>query len=401
MLLGISGSIAAYKTLDLIRLLINHGAKVRIIMTEKAKEFVTPLSLQTISGYPVFDNLFARDIETTMFHINIAKWADLIILIPATADLIARVTNGIANDLVTNVCISSNVPIAIVPAMNQQMYHADITQENLKKLHQRGMLIWGPDVGKQACGDIGPGRMLEPLAVLSYVIEWINFIKKLQHLNIMITAGPTREALDPVRYISNHSSGKMGFSIATAAAQCGAKVTLITGPVNLSTPYGVKRIDINSAIEMKTAVMRTINQQHIFIGNAAVADYRAKNVFLEKIKKHDKDNNLTLQLVKNPDIIADVAALQSNRPFVVGFSAETQHIRKHAQRKRLQKNLDLICANYIGKVGQGFYSETNAVHLFWQKGAKTLPCMNKKLLGKQLINEIINLYNEKNRRKNT
>lgn len=400
-LLGVSGGIAAYKAPELVRRLRDRGADVRVMMTDAAKAFITPLSLQAVSGYPVFDDLLDPAAEAAMGHIELAKWADLIVLAPATADLIARITAGMANDLVTTACLASAAPVAIVPAMNQQMYRAAVTQENLQRLAQRGVLVWGPDSGSQACGDIGPGRMLDPLAIVAYALEWAAPVNDLQHLNIMITAGPTREALDPVRYISNHSSGKMGYAVAAAAAKRGANVTLISGPVNLATPAGVTRIDVNSALEMEAAVMAQISQQDIFIASAAVADYRAANIAAEKIKKQGGDDNVTLQLVKNPDIVAGVAALKVQRPFVVGFAAETQNVEEYARQKRVRKNLDLICANDVAQAGQGFNSDTNALHLFWQEGEKVLPLSDKTLLGQQLIDEIVSRYDEKNRRKNT
>ncbi|HBH66314.1 MAG TPA: bifunctional phosphopantothenoylcysteine decarboxylase/phosphopantothenate--cysteine ligase CoaBC [Erwinia persicina] len=394
--LGVSGGIAAYKTPELVRRLRDRGADVRVVMTDAAKAFITPLSLQAVSGYPVSDDLLDPAAEAAMGHIELGKWADLIILAPATADLIARVAAGMANDLLTTVCLATPAPVAIVPAMNQQMYRALPTQHNINLLAQRGMLIWGPDSGSQACGDIGPGRMLDPLAIVDLAVGWATPINDLQHLNIMITAGPTREALDPVRFISNHSSGKMGFSLAAAAAKRGAKVTLIAGPVGLTTPSGVDRIDVITALEMEQAVMAQARNQHIFIGCAAVADYRAAAVAEEKIKK--QGDEITLRMIKNPDIVAGVAAMQQGRPYVVGFAAETQNVEEYAQEKRTRKNLDVICANDVSKTGQGFNSDTNALHLFWQKGDKVLPLCDKSLLGQQLLDEIVSLYDEKNRR---
>ncbi|MBW1254741.1 bifunctional phosphopantothenoylcysteine decarboxylase/phosphopantothenate--cysteine ligase CoaBC [Pantoea allii] len=399
-LLGVSGGIAAYKTPELVRRLRDRGADVRVMMTHAAKAFITPLSLQAVSGYPVMDDLLDPAAEAAMGHIELAKWADLILLAPASADVIARMTAGMANDLVTTAVLATASPVAIVPAMNQQMYRAAVTQANLATLQSRGVLIWGPDSGSQACGDVGPGRMLDPLAIVDYAVQWASPVNDLQHLNIMITAGPTREAIDPVRYISNHSSGKMGFAIATAAASRGANVTLVCGPVTLPTPTGVKRVDVTSALDMQAAVMGEINKQHIFIASAAVADYRAANIADEKIKKQDdnNDDNVTLQLIKNPDIVAGVAALPQGRPFVVGFAAETQNVEEYARKKRARKKLDLICANDVSKAGQGFNSDTNALHLFWQEGEKTLPLSDKSLLGQLLIDEIVSRYDEKNRR---
>ena len=394
--LGVSGGIAAYKAPELVRRLRDRGAEVRVVMTDAAKAFITPLSLQAVSGHPVSDDLLDPAAEAAMGHIELGKWADLVILAPATADLIARVAAGMANDLVTTICLATAAPIAVVPAMNQQMYRALPTQHNLHLLAQRGVLTWGPDSGSQACGDIGPGRMLDPLAIVDLAVAWAAPVNDLQHLNIMITAGPTREALDPVRFISNHSTGKMGFSIAAASAKRGAKVTLVAGPVQLATPTGVQRIDVITALEMQQAVMAQADTQQIFIGCAAVADYRAAAVSEEKIKK--QGDEVTLKMVKNPDIVAGVAAMQQARPYVVGFAAETQNVEEYAQQKRVRKNLDLICANDVAKAGQGFNSDTNALHLFWQKGDKVLPLCDKSLLGQQLLDEIVSLYDEKNRR---
>ncbi|QHM77637.1 Coenzyme A biosynthesis bifunctional protein CoaBC [Mixta theicola] len=393
---GVSGGIAAYKTPELVRRLRDRGAEVRVVMTQAAKAFITPLTLQAVSGYPVYDDLLDPAAEAAMGHIELGKWADLVILAPATADLIARVTAGMANDLVTTTCLATAAPIAVVPAMNQQMYRALPTQDNLQRLAGRGVMIWGPDSGSQACGDVGPGRMLDPLAIVERAVAWSTPTNDLQHLNIMITAGPTREALDPVRYVTNHSSGKMGFAIAAAAAARGANVTLIAGPVALATPAGVRRIDVTSALEMQKAVMAQITQQQIFIGSAAVADYRAADIAVEKIKK--QGDEITLKMVKNPDIVAGVGAMREQRPYVVGFAAETRNVEEYAQQKRVRKNLDLICANDVSKSGQGFNSDTNALHLFWQEGEKVLPLMDKTLLGQQLLDEIVSRYDEKNRR---
>ncbi|MGE9553159.1 bifunctional phosphopantothenoylcysteine decarboxylase/phosphopantothenate--cysteine ligase CoaBC [Erwinia amylovora] len=394
--LGVSGGIAAYKAPELVRRLRDRGAEVRVVMTEAAKAFITPLSLQAVSGYPVSDDLLDPAAEAAMGHIELGKWADLVVLAPATADLIARVTAGIANDLVTTLCLATPAPIAVVPAMNQQMYRAPATQYNLQVLAERGVMLWGPDSGSQACGDVGPGRMLDPLAIVDEAVNWASPVNDLKHLNIMITAGPTREALDPVRFITNHSSGKMGFAIAAAAAKRGANVTLIAGPVALPTPAWVKRTDVITAAEMQQAVMADAHRQHIFIGTAAVADYRAAEVSAEKIKK--QGDEITLRMVKNPDIVATVAAMQESRPYVVGFAAETQNVEEYAQQKRVRKNLDLICANDVSKAGQGFNSDSNALHLFWQEGDKILPLSDKSLLGQQLTDEIVSRYDEKNRR---
>ncbi len=394
--LGVSGGIAAYKTPELVRRLRERGADVRVAMTDAAKAFITPLSLQAVSGYSVSDSLLDPAAEAAMGHIEIGKWADLVILAPATADLIARIAAGMANDLVTTICLATPAPIAVVPAMNQQMYRASATQHNLDVLASRDIALWGPDSGSQACGDVGPGRMLDPLAIVERAEQHFAPAKDLQHLNIMITAGPTREPLDPVRYITNHSSGKMGYAIAAAAARRGANVTLVSGPVALATPAGVTRIDVTTALEMEAAVQQRVQQQHIFIGCAAVADYRAAAIADEKIKK--QGDELTIKMVKNPDIVAGVAALKSHRPYVVGFAAETNNVEEYAQQKRVRKHLDLICANDVSQADQGFNSDNNALHLFWQEGDKALPLERKSLLGQLLLDEIVTRYDEKNRR---
>ncbi|MCE0847471.1 bifunctional phosphopantothenoylcysteine decarboxylase/phosphopantothenate--cysteine ligase CoaBC [Buttiauxella sp. A2-C1_F] len=394
--LGVSGGIAAYKTPELVRRLRERGAEVRVVMTEAAKAFITPLSLQAVSGYPVSDSLLDPAAEAAMGHIELGKWADLVILAPATADLIARITAGMANDLVSTICLATPAHVAVLPAMNQQMYRATATQHNLEVLSTRGLLIWGPDSGSQACGDIGPGRMLDPLAIVEMAAQHFTVIKDLQHLNVMITAGPTRERLDPVRYITNDSSGKMGYAIAAAAAARGANVTLISGPVSLPTPPWVKRIDVTTALEMEATVQQHVQGQQIFVGCAAVADYRAAAVAEEKIKK--QGDEITIKMIKNPDIVAGVAALLTHRPYVVGFAAETNNVEEYARQKRVSKNLDLICANDVSQEGQGFNSENNALHLFWQDGDKVLPLERKELLGHLLLNEIVTRYDEKNRR---
>ncbi|MGB7996193.1 MAG: bifunctional phosphopantothenoylcysteine decarboxylase/phosphopantothenate--cysteine ligase CoaBC [Photobacterium halotolerans] len=390
-LLGISGGIAAYKCAELTRRLIERGAEVRVVMTPAAKEFITPLTMQAVSGHPVADSLLDPAAEASMGHIELAKWADLVLLAPASADLIARLRAGMGNDLLTTLCLATNAPIAVAPAMNQQMYRQPATQDNLSVLASWGHKIWGPASGEQACGDVGPGRMLEPMALVSE-IENACQPQDLAGVRIAITAGPTREALDPVRYLSNHSSGKMGFAIAQAAAQRGASVTLISGPVNLATPAGVNRIDVESAVDMHQAATEQAKAHDIFIGCAAVADFRPAEIASQKMKKQQGQDDLALKLVKNPDIIASVAALTEQRPFTVGFAAETQDVARYAQDKLQRKNLDLICANDVAQQGQGFNSDTNALHLYWKNGDKALPLTDKTSLGRQLITEIIDRY---------
>ncbi|PTB32263.1 bifunctional phosphopantothenoylcysteine decarboxylase/phosphopantothenate--cysteine ligase CoaBC [Photobacterium phosphoreum] len=390
-LLGISGGIAAYKCAELTRRLIERGAQVQVVMTQAAQEFITPLTMQAVSGNPVSSSLLDPSAEASMGHIELAKWADLVLLAPATADLIARISAGMGNDLLSTLCLATDAPIAVAPAMNQQMYRNIATQENLATLQRRGFSLWGPASGQQACGDVGPGRMLEPMQLVHHCEDFFQQ-PDLSELNIVITAGPTREAIDPVRYLSNYSSGKMGFSIAAAAANRGANVTLISGPVNLATPAGVTRIDINSATEMHQAALEHAINNHIFIACAAVADFRPAHVANQKMKKQDGNDGLVIQLVKNPDIVASIAALTAQRPFTVGFAAETQNVEHYARGKLAAKNLDLICANDVSIQGQGFNSDTNALHLYWPNGDKTLPLATKADLGQQLIAEIVALY---------
>ena len=389
-LLGISGGIAAYKCVELVRRLREQGAEVRVVMTAAAKAFITPLTLQAVSGHPVADDLLDPAAESSMGHIQLAKWADLVLLAPATADLMARMAAGMGNDLLTTLCLATSAPLAIAPAMNQQMYQAQVTQENIAKLAARGALIWGPAEGAQACGDVGPGRMLEPAELCQRVSQHFALQQDLAGIAVLITAGPTREALDPVRFISNHSSGKMGYAIAAAAAARGATVTLVSGPVNLPTPAGVKRIDVESALQMQSAVMTEVTHHQIFIACAAVADYRAACVAPEKIKKAGDEISLTL--VKNPDIVAGVGAMTTQRPFVVGFAAETQNVEQYARDKLARKNLDLICANDVSLPGQGFNADQNALHLFWKDGQHSLALDSKAALGQQLMDNIVRLY---------
>lgn len=387
-LLGISGGIAAYKCAELTRRLIERGAEVRVVMTTAAKEFITPLTMQAVSGHPVADSLLDPAAEASMGHIELAKWADIVLLAPATADLIARMAAGMGNDLVSTLVLATDSPIAVSPAMNQQMYANLATQENIATLARRGMHIWGPAAGQQACGDVGMGRMLEPMELV-HLCESFFQPKVLEGKSLLITAGPTREALDPVRYISNHSSGKMGFAIAEAAAQLGAKVTLISGPVSLATPANVERIDIESADEMHSAVMSKASSHSLFIACAAVADFKPSQVATQKMKKTADEDNMTISMVKNPDIVASVAAMTEQRPFTVGFAAETQDVEKYARGKLERKNLDMICANDVSIQGQGFNSDNNALHLYWKGGDKALPLTAKSELGKAIMLEIV------------
>lgn len=386
-LLGISGGIAAYKCAELTRRLIERGAQVQVVMTKAAKEFITPLTMQAVSGRPVSDSLLDPAAEASMGHIELAKWADLVLLAPATADLIARMSAGMGNDLLTTLVLATDSPVAVSPAMNQQMYRNVATQENIATLARRGMHIWGPAAGEQACGDVGPGRMLEPIQLV-HLCEQFFQPKLLAGKSVLITAGPTREAIDPVRYISNHSSGKMGFALANAAAQLGAKVTLVSGPVSLNTPAGVERINVASAQEMHDAVMAHAPSHDAFISCAAVADYRPENVASQKLKKTENNDQMTINMVKNPDIVATVANMTEQRPFTVGFAAETNDVETYARGKLVKKNLDMICANDVSVEGQGFNSNDNAITLFWPEGEQALALESKEALSFRILEKM-------------
>ncbi|PMG79034.1 phosphopantothenoylcysteine decarboxylase [Shewanella sp. 10N.286.51.B7] len=380
-LLGIGGGIAAYKSADLIRRLKERGADVRVVMSQSAMEFITPLTIQALSGHPVASDLLDPAAEAAMGHIELARWADVVIVAPATANLIARINAGMADELLTTTCLATEAPVIVCPAMNQQMYRNQATQENLANIARKGITVWGPASGDQACGEVGPGRMQEPLAIAEQLVQFFG-PKPLTGHKLLLTAGPTREPIDPVRYISNHSSGKMGFALATAATQMGAEVTLVTGPVNLATPLGVTRIDVESAQDMLDAVMDNVDNQDIFIGCAAVADYRIAEVAESKIKKSSE--NMQLALVRNPDILASVSAL-TKRPFTVGFAAETDNVEEYARGKLERKKLDLIAANDVSIAGLGFNADANALHVFWQDGSQQLPATDKLTLAKQLL----------------
>ncbi|HED4414365.1 TPA: bifunctional phosphopantothenoylcysteine decarboxylase/phosphopantothenate--cysteine ligase CoaBC [Pasteurella multocida] len=388
---GITGGIAAYKSIELIRLLRKNQADVRVVLTPAAAEFVTPLTLQAISGNAVAQSLLDPQAELAMGHIELAKWAEAIVIAPASADFLARLTVGMANDLLSTLCLATKAPLLLAPAMNQQMFAQAITQKNLSALVQRGYHVVGPNAGEQACGDVGLGRMSEPSEIYTVLCELFHTQQDLVGLKVAITAGPTQEAIDPVRYISNHSSGKMGFAIAEAFAERGATVTLISGPVNLATPEKVQRINVISAQDMHQQALKSAVENQIFIGCAAVADYRVAEIATQKIKKAGDEINLTL--VKNPDIIADVGHLAVQRPFTVGFAAETQHVEQYAQDKLQRKKLDMICANDVS-AGQVFGQDQNSLHLFWHNGSTKLALESKKTLAKQLVNQIIARYRQ-------
>ena len=355
-IVGVSGGIAAYKSPDLIRRLRDRGHDVRVVMTESAKAFIGELSLQAVSGYPVSSSLVDSDAEAAMGHIELARWADLIIIAPATANTIAKIAHGMADDLLTTLILATRASIAVAPAMNQQMWKNLATRENVDTLDRRNIHIIGPEAGEQACGEVGPGRMTEPEDIAAYAETFNHLAEQLEGKKVIITAGPTREAIDPVRYLSNHSSGKMGYALADAAIHAGAEVVLVSGPVQLATPRGVTRINVTSAANMQQEVIQNLDGADIFIGCAAVADYRVAQPSGNKIKKSDEQ--LVLTMVENPDIIASVSSMD-NRPYCVGFAAETEKHEEHGRTKLERKGLDMICINDVADKTIGFNSEHN------------------------------------------
>ncbi|MCK5818510.1 MAG: bifunctional phosphopantothenoylcysteine decarboxylase/phosphopantothenate--cysteine ligase CoaBC [Psychromonas sp.] len=384
-LLGISGGIAAYKCAELTRRLIEQGAEIRVVMTACAKEFITPLTMQTVSGHVISDSLFTPQAAASIEHIELVKWANLLLIAPATANIIAKLSNGIADDLLSTLCLATQGPIAISPAMNVQMYQAAATQNNLSIIAERDVFIWGPAEGMQACGDVGLGRMLEPDALVDLCINFFaSDAKILSSVSITITAGPTQEALDPVRYISNHSSGKMGYAIAVCAQKMGANITLISGPVNLSPPKNVKLIKVLSAKEMHCASLASLKECDIFIACAAVADYKPARFASQKMKKQQGIDDLMIKLVKNPDIIASIASVEPP-PFCVGFAAETQDVKEHALKKLKAKKLDLIAANNVSITDQGFNSDQNALTVYSKSRQFDIPFADKKEVAVQLL----------------
>lgn len=387
-LLGVSGGIAAYKSAQLVRDLQELGASVRVIMTAGATEFITPLTLQALSGNPVHQHLLDAEAEAGMGHIELARWADVVVIAPCTANCMARLANGDANDLLTTVCLANTSPKLLAPAMNQAMWRDQATAANLALLQQRGFHVVGPTEGSQACGDVGPGRMEEPATIAQRAAALFES-DILDGIRIVITAGPTREAIDPVRYISNHSSGKMGFALARAAADAGAHTTLISGPVNLATPDHVHRTDVISAREMHDASLAALAQCDIFIACAAVADYRPANALPQKLKK--TADTLQLDMIRNPDIVSAVAG-HARRPFTVGFAAETQDVATYARGKLEAKKLDLIIANDVSGADAGFNSENNAVLIIGADYYQELGLASKQQLGRQLVAVIAKQY---------
>ncbi|TGD72745.1 bifunctional phosphopantothenoylcysteine decarboxylase/phosphopantothenate--cysteine ligase CoaBC [Mangrovimicrobium sediminis] len=380
-LLGVSGGIAAYKSAELVRQLRGLGATVRVIMTRGAQEFITPLTLQALSGHPVHTELLDEQAELGMGHIELARWADLLLLAPATADLIARLAAGRADDLLTTVALATPAPLLVAPAMNQQMWADPATTANIATLESRGIRRIGPASGEQACGDVGPGRMEEP-AVIAAAATDVFSDGALAGRRVVITAGPTREALDPVRYLSNHSSGKMGYALARAAVDAGARTTLVSGPVNLEAPAHVVCRRVSSAQDMLEQCLDLLPECDIFIACAAVADYRPAARAGQKIKK--SADTMTLELVRNPDIVSAIAGSEQ-RPFSVGFAAETRDVLDYARAKRAAKRLDMIVANDVADTSIGFNSADNAVTVIWDGGERALEKASKASIARQII----------------
>ena len=387
--LGVAGGIAAYKAVDLVRRLRDRDFDVRVVMTAAAREFVTPLTFQALSSNPVHCELLDEQAEAGMGHIELARWADLVLIAPATANVLARLAHGLADDLLTTLCLATTAPLVLAPAMNRQMWHSSATRANVLTLLDRGVAMLGPGEGDQACGEVGPGRMLEPEEIVARVAARFGG-GALEDVDVLVTAGPTREALDPMRFLTNHSTGKMGYAVAAAAAEEGARVSLVSGPTALSTPPGVERIDVTSAGEMHAEVMARASGCDIFIAAAAVADYRPARCEEQKIKKGD--GPAVLDLVRTQDIVAGVAALDE-RPFTVGFAAETESVVTHARDKLERKGVDMIAANRVGLPGRGFASERNALSVLWGDGGRReLALAPKAELARSLIGLVAERY---------
>ena len=387
-LLGVCGGISAYKSAVLLRALQQAGAEVRVVMTSSAQAFVTPLTFQALCGHPVYTELLDPEQEAAMDHISLARWADMILVAPATANFIARVANGHASDLLSTLCLVATIPIVLAPAMNQAMWANPATQRNIDTVVSYGYHVWGPDEGDQACGETGPGRMLEPETLLTRVCDFF-MPGPLRGVSVLMTAGGTQEPIDPVRFVGNRSSGKMGYALAEAMRDLGAEVTLVSGPVSLNPPSGIDIYTVQTANEMRDAVMARVEECSIFIAVAAVADYRPASVAAEKIKKHS--DSLKLELVRNPDILAEVAAL-ADAPFTVGFAAETEQVEAFAEEKRRSKGVDLIAANQVGLSVGGFESDRNSLTLLWDGGRESLAMMEKSHLARQLSERILKHY---------
>lgn len=388
-LLGVSGGIAAYKSAELVRLLRFEGASVRVVMTASAIQFVGPLTFQALSGHPVHTELLDSEQESAMGHIHLSRWADLVLVAPATANLIAKIRLGAADDLLSTLCLASDVPVIVAPAMNRGMWENPATQENLACIRDRGIRILGPDQGAQACGEKGYGRMMEPDAICDQLAE-IEQHGVLAQTSVLVTAGPTREAIDPVRFLSNHSSGKMGYAVAGSAKAAGAQVTLVSGPVTMEDPGVHRLIRVETAAEMYDQVVQRAADFDIFIAVAAVADYKPVVAGEKKIKKNKDHLQLSLQRTK--DILGSVAALK-NGPFTVGFAAETENLESYARKKLAVKSIDMIAANWVGRDQQGFNVDTNALEVFWPGGCQSLPLTSKSILAQQLVDLIAERFN--------
>ncbi len=390
-LLGVTGGIAAYKSCELVRRLRDRGAQVRVVMTASATEFVTPMTFQALSGQSVRVSLWDASAEAAMGHIELARWAERLLIAPASADIIAKLAQGHASDLLTTLCLASAAPLLIAPAMNQQMWAHAAVQANVSTLRERGVSVLGPAAGEQACGDVGSGRMLEPSELRDALAASFGNAA-LAGLRVLVSAGPTFEDIDPVRFIGNRSSGRMGFAVAEAAAHAGAQVTLVAGPVSLPTPAGVtQRIDVRSAEQMQAAVTQAATRADIYIGAAAVGDHRPREVAERKLKKRAGEP-LTLSLQENPDILASLAQLKKP-PFLVGFAAETHDLVAYAQAKLRRKGLDMIAANHVGG-GQGFEADDNALQVFWEGGSRELPRASKRELADALMACVVERYRE-------
>ncbi|WP_421569942.1 bifunctional phosphopantothenoylcysteine decarboxylase/phosphopantothenate--cysteine ligase CoaBC [Stenotrophomonas sp. PD6] len=393
LLLCVGGGIAAYKSLELVRRLRDAGAQVQVAMTAGAQQFVTPLSFQALSGQPTRTTLWDSAAEQAMGHIELARWADRVIVAPATADLLARLANGHADDLVTTLCLATTAPLTVCPAMNHRMWLHPATQANIGLLRQRGAQVIGPEDGPLAEGESGPGRLTEPHAIVAALaaLQAPSAVpaaeQELKGLRVVISAGPTYEDLDPVRYVGNRSSGKMGYALAAAAVRQGAQVVLVSGPVHLATPAGVQRVDVRSAAQMRTAVLDALPAD-IYIGAAAVSDYTPRQVAPQKLKKTAGTQTLTLELVRTPDILAEVATQTQSLKLVVGFAAETHDVEKYARGKLVDKRLDLVIANQVGITNGGFESDENAATAYWQGGEQVFPGTTKALLAEQLLSLI-------------
>ena len=393
-LLGVTGGIAAYKSADLVRRLRDTGSTVRCVMTRTATDFITPLTMQAVSGQPVHTAMVSDESKTGMEHIELARWADAVLVAPASADFIARLAQGRADDLLSAVCLATAAPLAVAPAMNQQMWLNPATQSNLLTLRRRAVRVFGPAEGSQACGDVGPGRLLEPTELAALTAQLFE-TGELDGLTVVVTAGPTWEAIDPVRGIANKSSGRMGYAVAQAAAEAGAKTILVSGPTALPDPERMQVVRVTSAQEMHAAVHAHIREAHIFIGVAAVADYRPVHSAPQKLKKDA--GRMTLELIKNPDILASVAAL-ALRPFTVGFAAETENVEQNARKKLVEKHLDLVCANRVDIAGNGFGADTNRLLLIDREGVTELPTAEKHQLARALIHHITGKYHAAQKR---